>query len=382
MPYLARVIGTEGFGRIAFANAVLVWIQTIADWGFSFTATRDVAQNRGNKEKVSEIFSNVFWAKCLLSLISGACLLIAIAFVPLFRENAFILLISFLLIPGQIMFPDWFFQAIEKMKYTTLLGLFFRIFFTIMVFVVIKDKSDYFWQPLLTTIGYIICGGITLFLIIGNWGYKLYRPSIQSIVKYIKSSTDVFLNNLMPNLYSSFSVLLLGFWGGSYANGIFDGGNKFALILYQLQMVLSRAFYPFLSRRHDKHHLFEVINNTAALFLALSLFIISPVLVHIMLGPEFEESIVVLRILSISVFFLGLNNTYGTNYLIIYHHERDIRNITFVASIIGMLLAIPLVKYFSYVGAAITILLSRGLLGILSCIKAKKYIKSRVSIET
>ena len=39
MPYLARVIGPEGFGKIAFASAVVVWFQTIADWGFNYTAT-------------------------------------------------------------------------------------------------------------------------------------------------------------------------------------------------------------------------------------------------------------------------------------------------------------------------------------------------------
>ena len=53
MPYLARVIGTEGFGKIAFASAVVVWFQTVADWGFNLTATRDVAQHRDDKEKVS-----------------------------------------------------------------------------------------------------------------------------------------------------------------------------------------------------------------------------------------------------------------------------------------------------------------------------------------
>lgn len=373
MPYLARVIGTEGFGRIAFANAVLVWLQTIADWGFTFTATRDVAQNRDDKEKVSEIFSNVFWARCLLSLISGVFLLIAIAFVPVFRENALILLVSYLLIPGHIMFPDWFFQAVEKMKYTTILGLVFRFFFTLMVFVVIREKSDYYWQPLLTTIGYILCGLITFYLILGKWGYRLHRPRIVPILHSIKSSADVFLNNLMPNLYNSFSVMLLGFWGGSYANGIYDGGNKFSTLVNQLQQVLSRAFYPFLSRRADKHHLFEIINISAALLLSVLLFLFAPILVHIMLGSEFEESIKVLRILSVSIFFLGLSNTYGANYLIIYHHERDLRNMTFIASSIGMSVAIPLVMNFTYIGAALTILISRGLLGTLSYVRAKKY---------
>lgn len=35
IPYLARVIGVEGFGKIAFAAAVIVWFQTVTDWGLS-----------------------------------------------------------------------------------------------------------------------------------------------------------------------------------------------------------------------------------------------------------------------------------------------------------------------------------------------------------
>lgn len=44
MPYLAKVIGAEGFGKIAFASALMLWFITIADWGFNYTATRDVAK--------------------------------------------------------------------------------------------------------------------------------------------------------------------------------------------------------------------------------------------------------------------------------------------------------------------------------------------------
>ena len=39
IPYLARIIGTEGFGKIAFAAAVVSWIQIVVDWGFNYTAT-------------------------------------------------------------------------------------------------------------------------------------------------------------------------------------------------------------------------------------------------------------------------------------------------------------------------------------------------------
>ena len=179
-------------------------------------------------------------------------------------------------------------------------------------------------------------------------------------------STDVFLNNMLPNLYNSFSVMLLGQFGGTNATGIFDGGNKFISIVNQFQSVLSRAFFPFLARRSDKINIFANINMFVSVVLAISLFVFSPFIIRIMLAPEFVHSVAVLRILSVSFIFMALNNTYGQNYLIITNHEKELRNLTIVSSLFGMVISYPLVLNFTYIGAAITILISRILLGVWS----------------
>ena len=173
MPYLARVIGVEGFGKIAFASALMLWFITIADWGFNYTATRDVAKNRDNKEKISEIFSNVFWARILLMFLSFILLSFCILLVPKFRENMAVIFLSFLMIPGHIMFPDWFFQAMERMKYITILNVLSKTLFTIAVFLFIKEKSDYILQPLFTSLGFMLSGVIAMYYILGKWKIKL-----------------------------------------------------------------------------------------------------------------------------------------------------------------------------------------------------------------
>lgn len=376
LPYLAKVIGIEGFGKIAFASAVMVWIQTVADWGFNYTATRDVAKNRDNKEKVSEIFSNVLWARCLLMIISLTFLSLLILVIPKFRESADVLYATFLLIPGHILFPDWFFQALERMKYITVLNLLSKLIFTIAVFIVIKQKEDYLLQPLLVSLGYIISGIIAMYYIILRWKYKLQRPSVSKAICTIKNSTDVFINNLMPNLYNSFSSILLGFIGGDIANGKLDAGNKFSQLAQQFMQIVSRVFYPFLSRRIDKHGAFVKLNLSIAAGISLVLFLMAPILIKLFFTEEFYDSIPVLRILSISIIFFTLSNTYGTNYMIIEGYEHQLRNITAISSIIGLLISFPLIYYFNFIGAALTICITRGILGLSITYKAcriKKY---------
>lgn len=366
MPYLARVIGVEGFGKIAFAMAVMVWIQTIADWGFNLTATRDVAQNRDDTNKVSEIFSNVLWARCLLMGLSFVVLLLLIVAIPTFHENWEVLLVSFLIIPGHILFPDWFFQAVEKMKYITVLNVLTKLIFTLAIFVFIKEPGDYILQPLLSALGFAVSGVIALYIILRRWGYKLYAPKFGTIIETIKSSTDIFINNLAPNLYNSLSVVLLGIFSGGIANGIYDGANKFINIVCNILNALTRAFFPFLARKKEHFSMYVKIVLSIAVVTSAAMWFAAPWLVDILLSPEFSESVIPIRILSISLIFYVMSSAYGSCNLIINKRERVLRQLTVLCSVIGLIIAVPLIYFYSYVGVALTVAISRALLGLSS----------------
>lgn len=364
MPYLARVIGAEGFGKIAFAAAIMVWFQTIADWGFCYTATRDVAKNRDDKEKVSEIFSNVLWARILLMFVSFVVLSVCVLIIPKLRENADVIMISFLMIPGHIMFPDWFFQAMERMKYITILNIVSKTLFTVAIFLFIKERQDYILQPLFTSLGFVISGIIAMYYILIKWKIRLRISSFKTVLRTIKSSTDVFINNIIPNLYNAFSIVLLGFIGGNVANGLYDAGVKFTNIVQQFLLILSRTFFPFLSRRIDKHSIYARLNISSSILLAVVLWLLAPVLVEIFYTNEFFYAIKVIRISSISLIFLAMGNVYGINYLLLIDKEKQLRNITLVASLMGFALSFPLIYKYQVIGAALVVTITRGVLGI------------------
>lgn len=376
MPYLARVIGAEGFGKIAFAAAIMVWFQTITDWGFNYTATRDVAKSRDNKEKVSEIFSNVLWARILLMLISLFVLIVCVLTIPKLRDNSDVIMISFLMIPGHIMFPDWFFQAMERMKYITILNIISKTLFTIAIFIFIKEKQDYILQPLFTSLGFVVSGIVAMYYIIIKWKIRLQFTSFKAVLKTIKSSTDVFINNIMPNLWNSFSTVLLGFLYGEVANGILDAGKKFQQTCGNLFGVITRVFYPFLSRKIEHHKLYAIFSLLIGIFMSISLYVLAPIIIDIFFGEEFEESVLVLRLYSISLIFWAMDNVYGINYMLVNGYDKQLRNITFFSSVIACMSAYPLIHFYSYIGVAIVYNIGLGILGIRTMIftvKDKKF---------
>ena len=372
MPYLARVSGAEGFGHIAIAAAVIMWIQTISDWGFNYTATRDVAKNREDKDKVSHILSNVIWAKFILLFFSFVILLLLIYFVPIFRENYLVILVTFLMVPGHILFPDWFFQALERMKYITILNLLSKLLFTIAIFIFIKEKSDYIYQPLFISLGFILSGIISLYYIFVKWEYKFYKPELKDIFVTIKGSTNIFINNIAPNLYNSFSVVLLGVYSTSIQNGIYDAGKKFTTIVYNFMNIFTRVFFPYFSRKSQGYKVYAISSILLSVFLVALIIILAPFLINIFFGSEFADSVVILRITAVSLIFLMIDSVFGINYLLVKGYDKILRNITIVSSIIGFILAFPLVKYYEAIGVAVVYTFTSCLIGVGTMVYAYK----------
>lgn len=379
-PYLARVIGVEGFGKIAFAMSIVVYFTTITDWGYNFSATRDVARNRENLDSISKIYSVVTSSKLFLLFVSAIIMVILIFSVPQLKEDFLVYILSFSIVIGQTIFPEWLFQGLENMKFMVVLNIISKLIFTMLIFIFIKSPNDYVLQPLFAGCGYILSGVISLYFIHRKMKLRFKVSNFREIYVSIKNSFDVFLNNLMPNLYTSVSVLILGFFWGGVANGILDGASKFYSICAQFLSVMSRAFFPFLSRKLEKHSIFVKMKLSMTIVLALILFLGADFFINTFLTNSFRESVLPLRIFAISLIFHSLTNIYGTNYLILIGKEGVLRRITVFISILCFILAFPLIYYFSYIGAVLTISFARVLLGSIVYIIAKKEKNKRLQI--
>ena len=372
LPYLAHVIGVDKFGEIAFAAAVIVYFQTLVDFGFNYTAVRDIARSKTDLKVVSGIFSTVMTIKVIFMIISFMVLMLCIVVIPSFYDNRIILIFTFLYIPGGILFPDWLFQGLEKMKYITIMNLLSKAIFTGLVFIMIKEKSDYIYQPLLIAIGSFVSGIISIPIIINRFKIRYQIPSVYEITTSIRGSWNMFVTLFVPNLYTNFSIILIKYYGGVIPAGLYSAGFKFIDLVDQLYGVLSRTFYPFLARRLDKHKLYVRISGTLSILAGLFLFFGANLLVKIFYTNEFTESVRVIKIMSVCPFFIFLMNTYGPNYLVLIGKEHVLRNIVIFCSVGGFILSWLIIPRYSFTGVAITITIVWGIRGFLTAFYALK----------
>lgn len=90
------------------------------------------------------------------------------------------------------------------------------------------------------------------------------------------------------------------------------------------------------------------------------------------LNVNYKHALLILIILCIGLIGYALSNIYGLNYFIIHRKDKLVMKNTIIASLIGFLLAYPLIFQWSIIGAAINLSMSRCLMGAGLFIKYKK----------
>ena len=373
VPYLARVIGADGFGKIAFASVVTVWVAAVSDWGLPITAVRDLARCKEDQKQVCSLYSTVFFIRILLFLACVAVVVLLLPFVDHVRNESVLLFFSLSTVLGRILLSEWFFQAMEDMKFVTIFNVIVKTVFTGLVFVFIRTPEDYILHPLLLSCSTMLLGVVSQILICVKWHVVVHRVSFPTMIRTVKRNTGVFLSVFMHNFYDGFSQFLLGIWGGFGQVGIYDAGKKLYELAYQFIALLSNAFLPVLSKDVKIHKFYSHLTMWVTCTVSLLLFVAAPWMVDLFFSSEFSSATLILRILSVSLPFWMMVNVYGTNYLIVVGEEQRYGRIITSVSLFGAALALGLVKWRHAVGVAMLILIVRMVMAISCYYSAKRH---------
>lgn len=363
LPYLVRVLGVDAYGKYAFANSFMLFFQSFVDYGFNYTATREIAKNRNNIEYCTKYFNLVFFSKLILLLISLVIYISVISLIDQFRNDYVLFSSSFLLLISYTIFPEWFFLGIERMKVITFLNFIVRLLYAISIFIFIKEPNDTYIIFLLYSISYLIISLYSFYYIKKLINFKIKFSGFNNISKHLKAGISVFIVNFIPMLYNNGTTFVLGLISSNYYVGIYDAARKLIEVGVSVINILSRVFYPFLNRFTEKFIFYRNISLTIGIIISLTFFLFAKIISGLILGEAFSQSVLLLRIMSFSVFFISLYSAYGTNYLLIHKFDKILMIITIFSSTLGLILIFPLVHFLNALGASINLLLSRFMMG-------------------
>ena len=306
LPYLVRVLGAEKFGLVAFAQAFIQYFVTLTDYGFNLSATREISIHREDKQKVSEIFCSVMLIKLALTVLSLILLFTIVFTFGKFKNDWQIYFLTFGMVIGQVLFPVWFFQGMERMKYIAFLNIASKLLFTISIFVVVRKTSDYIYVPLINSCGFILAGVLGQTLSLKNFGIKLHLPSVKCLWEYLKDSTQFFLSRASVSIYTSSNAFFLGLFTNNTIVGYYSAAEKLYLSFQSVYQPLTSAIYPYMAKYRNISFYKRIFKYSIALNVVscVFVFIFSKQLIILIFGTDFQQSVIILRIFSIALLFM------------------------------------------------------------------------------
>lgn len=371
LPYLIRVIGPEKFGLIAFAQALIQYLMIFTDYGFSLSATRKISLCRNDREKVCMIFSSVMTIKILLAFVSFIILLLLITLIPKFKNDWPVFILSFGAVIGNTLFPIWFFQGQEKMKFISIINILGGVIYTLSIFIFIKAPQDFILVPMLNSAFFLATGICALYIAFKKFNLEFIFQGYSDILTEMKTGWSIFISIVSVNAYTATRVFAVGLLTNNTLTGYYAIAERIANAFQTFPLEsFSQAIYPRLNSIFAKNKkralkLMKKLQSSISIIFMLVIpaaIILSPFIVKIICGREYSQVTSSLRLLLVGV-LLVVMNVFRIQFLLVSGRPKEYSKIHIRAAVIGLPLIFISIFYFSYLGAAIsTVLIEAGVL--------------------
>ncbi len=366
LPYVVRVLGPAKYGLINFAAAFIAYFNLISDYGFSLSGTKEISLIRDDKDKLSKIFSTILTIKILLSIFSFLIFIVIIYFIPFFKDNWEVYVLSYGFVIGGVLFPSWFYQGMEQMKYITIIQVVIRSIVTVLIFILIKEESDYLLLVLLNSIAQIMIGMLGLIIAKVKFKIKFRLPSIEEIKTQLKSGWNIFQSMIAINIYTTSNTFILGLFANEAVVGYYAAADKIRIAFQGIQSVLSQTVFPYVNslvkESYDKYILFIKrllkLEFVIGFSISLILFIFSPQLVELLLGEKFAASGELLKIISLLPLLSSLNNVFGIQFMLPLGYDKAFNKIMSASALLHLIMLIILVPQYFAIGTAVSVVIT------------------------
>jgi polysaccharide transporter, PST family len=361
LPYLVRVLGIRDYGLLAFTYSVIQYFVILTDYGFNLSATRQVAHNREDMDSVGQIASAVFLIKGALMVLSAILLALVVIAIPDYRSNWPLFAVGFSLVAGNVLFPVWLYQGLEKMPQITVLNVAAKSLVAASIFVFVQNQDDLIVAVFLQSAGALFAGLGSVFVLSRFIPtLRLRWPGWPMVKQTLHEGWHIFLSQISGSLVSNSNVFILGAFHGSQSVGHYALAEKIIKAALNVQAPVCNAIFPrvgalfttapaqakALLRRTVTHFL------PVSVSLSICLFFCADLITRLIAGIESLETAGLLRIMALLPITVFLDNILGTQVLLNLGYRRQFMASILVAGLFGLAASLILVPWFGATASA------------------------------
>lgn len=376
-PYITRVLGAKNVGIYSYTFSIVNYFMVFSMLGIEYYGNRSIAQARNNQNEVNRIFSEIFYCH----LIPSSIALVGYLFICFQLPSTYtvVCLIHVLYIIGELLNINWLFAGLEEFKVTVIRNSIIKIVTVIAIFLLVKTKEDLLVYIVIMAFGSFLSQS-AVWIVFHNYA-KFIRVSWKGIISHLKPMLILFIAVISTNIYRMIDKTMLGSTGELQILGCYEYADKILRIPLSVviaigSVMLSKTANMIAIEDEEKvHKLLIVTIKYVTLFSSL---MIGGVILYgkdfaiLFLGNDFEETGVLLSVLSFSFLFMAWNTVFRTQYFMPKSEDKYYVISVCVGAVINICMNFILIPQYNAYGAAISTNISYACVTITQLIFAKK----------
>lgn len=358
-PYVARVISAAGMGKVSFFTSVSNYAVMFASLGISTYGIRAVAKVRDDKNKLSDIASELLVINTIITCFVLTVLLCSVPFVSKFSAEPVLLIINILIIFATPFGLNWLYSGLEQYSYITKRTILFKALSLILVFVFVRGEGDY---P--------IYAGLTAFSTIGsyicNWFYArrfvdFHLSKNLQFKQHFKPTILLFASILAVSVYTNLDTIMLGVISDDRQVGLYTVASKIKWLLLSAINAVSAVLLPRLSNyigNNEIEKYYQTLRKSVSfvfiITIPLTIFFMCEAYdsIYFLGGQDYTEAVQCMFFLMPILIISGFSNVTGNQVLIPQGGDLQFMNAVCVGAVMDILLNILLMPRYKCMGAA------------------------------
>ncbi len=370
--YASRVLGPAGIGKVQFVVIFATYFVVIAQLGIPVYGMREVAKARGDKKKLDKLFSELLFINLLSSLSMAVIYGVLIFSIGWFHDSLNYYLLGGLLILSGFSVLDWFYMGMEQFRFLSLRSIVVKVVALTALFLFVRTPENLMIYFL-----------ITIFSILAANLWNLLRLKGQITIKFRHIEPEkhlwplliLYASSLTISVYTLGDTLLLGFLTNNKAVGFYTAAKKLTIIVIPLITSLGTVLIPRITKSIDVKNKRETGIRVEQSFsficlfgipISMGLFMFAPEIMRLFSGPQFAGAALTLQLIAPVIFLVGLGHLFGMQLLIPGGFEKQYLFATLLGMGISLLLNLLLIKTFQDKGAAVTLVITEGVVSFMA----------------
>lgn len=362
LPIISRVIGPENYGAVNYAFAFAGYFILFINAGFDLYGTRQIISYKGDKEQIQRLFSRITFAKIYLSVVATVIFLVCLFSIRQLREESLVNIFTYIMCLGWIVNPSWLYNGMQDSRRYAVFSFVSKLLFSVAVVLVVTERSDYIYHPLITSVAHILVSFISFWYAMKKYGLKFSAAGWKEVKQTLKENRTLSLIWWISNQASSTGIIVAGFLLTTTEVGFYSAALRMIIIIQSIvSMPLNTVLFPYIGEAFGQGYDQGIrrVNKTfpylvmVAFGMAAGTMILADPLILVFFGREFETAGLLLKVSAVALLFSTINAALGQQVML--NLRKDAMHIRFLVAgfVLNVVLLVLFIRLYGSLGAAI-----------------------------